>query len=244
MPQWERRRSVWDHDGVLYDCLKLSRLVRDNAFSTEYAARIADHEDGVQVIYTPNAESKPGRCLSGRITRPPSRSGHSRQELDAVHDGQRHWQSFRPVEIQDRVEAPEVALLDGSADADAGQELEQGPLRRLLQGLKPALPLRRLATLEKQAPEALHELRSNVRWVAPPTRRRCRAGKEARAAHFRVAAAGRALRAAVYHENEVRAAAGLTLVAGAVAFAFAYFDRQYIPLQVSRRSSSSSSSPG
>jgi Domain of unknown function (DUF4395) len=39
-------------------------------------------------------------------------------------------------------------------------------------------------------------------------------------------------RAAMVNENEVRAAAGLTMVAGAVAFSYAYFDRQYIPLQV------------
>jgi hypothetical protein len=39
-------------------------------------------------------------------------------------------------------------------------------------------------------------------------------------------------RPAVFNEIEVRAAAGLTMVAGAVAFAYAYFDRQYVPLQV------------
>jgi hypothetical protein len=49
---------------------------------------------------------------------------------------------------------------------------------------------------------------------------------------FAVAADGRELHAAVYDENEVRAAAGLTMVAGAVAFAYAYFDAQYVPLQV------------
>jgi hypothetical protein len=38
-------------------------------------------------------------------------------------------------------------------------------------------------------------------------------------------------RPTVVNENEVRAAAGLTMVAGAVAFSYAYFDRQYIPLQ-------------
>jgi intracellular septation protein A len=43
---------------------------------------------------------------------------------------------------------------------------------------------------------------------------------------------GRVLHAAVYNEHEVRAAAGLTMVAGAVAFAYAYFDKQYLPLQV------------
>lgn len=36
----------------------------------------------------------------------------------------------------------------------------------------------------------------------------------------------------VVNENEARAAAGLTMVTGAVAFSYAYFDKQYIPLQV------------
>ncbi len=39
-------------------------------------------------------------------------------------------------------------------------------------------------------------------------------------------------RPAVFNEIEVRAAAGLTMVIGAVAFAYAYFDKQYVPLQV------------
>jgi hypothetical protein len=43
---------------------------------------------------------------------------------------------------------------------------------------------------------------------------------------------GRELRGAVFNENEVRAAAGITLVIGAVAFSVAFFRRQYIPLQV------------
>jgi hypothetical protein len=43
---------------------------------------------------------------------------------------------------------------------------------------------------------------------------------------------GKELRAPVFDENEVRAAAGLTMVIGAVAFSFAYFDQNYIPLQV------------
>jgi hypothetical protein len=38
-------------------------------------------------------------------------------------------------------------------------------------------------------------------------------------------------RPVVFNEIEARAAAGLTMVAGAVAFSYAYFDRQYIPLQ-------------
>ncbi len=43
---------------------------------------------------------------------------------------------------------------------------------------------------------------------------------------------GKELHAAVFNENEVRAAAGLTMVIGAVAFAYAYFAQQYAPLQV------------
>jgi Domain of unknown function (DUF4395) len=42
---------------------------------------------------------------------------------------------------------------------------------------------------------------------------------------------GRELRGAVFNEHEVRAAAGITMVVGAVAFSFAYFRHQYIPLQ-------------
>jgi Domain of unknown function (DUF4395) len=43
---------------------------------------------------------------------------------------------------------------------------------------------------------------------------------------------GRDLRARVFNEREVRAAAGLTMVIGAVAFSYAYFTKQYLPLQV------------
>src|SRR3954451_12945118 len=43
---------------------------------------------------------------------------------------------------------------------------------------------------------------------------------------------GTAIDAAVFNEPQVRAAAGLTMVAGAVAFSFAYFNHQYIPLQI------------
>ncbi len=43
---------------------------------------------------------------------------------------------------------------------------------------------------------------------------------------------GTALQAAVFDENEVRAAAGLTMVLGAVAFGYAYFAAEYVPLQV------------
>ena len=45
-------------------------------------------------------------------------------------------------------------------------------------------------------------------------------------------AEGKELHAAVFNENEVRAAAGLTMVMGAVAFSYAYFAGNYVPLQV------------
>lgn len=43
---------------------------------------------------------------------------------------------------------------------------------------------------------------------------------------------GREVRAAVFDENQVRAAAGLTMVLGAVAFAYAYFAKVYVPIQI------------
>jgi hypothetical protein len=47
----------WDPEGVLGDSLSLSRLVRDNGFSKQYAARITDYEDGEQqVVYLPWSE--------------------------------------------------------------------------------------------------------------------------------------------------------------------------------------------
>ena len=47
-----------------------------------------------------------------------------------------------------------------------------------------------------------------------------------------VAVDGRERLAPVVNEREVRAAAGLTMAFGAVAFGYAYFTRQYIPLQI------------
>ena len=43
---------------------------------------------------------------------------------------------------------------------------------------------------------------------------------------------GKPLHAAVFNENQVRAAAGMTLVLGTVAFVYAYFAKIYIPIQV------------
>ena len=43
---------------------------------------------------------------------------------------------------------------------------------------------------------------------------------------------GKPLQAAVFNEHQVRAAAGMTLVLGTVAFVYAYFAKVYIPIQV------------
>jgi len=43
---------------------------------------------------------------------------------------------------------------------------------------------------------------------------------------------GKPIRAGVYDENQVRAAAGVTLALGAFAFVHAYFAQRYVPIQV------------
>jgi hypothetical protein len=42
---------------------------------------------------------------------------------------------------------------------------------------------------------------------------------------------GREVRAAVFNEVQVRAAAGITMAVGAVAFAYAYFEHEFIPIR-------------
>src|SRR5262245_15926650 len=42
---------------------------------------------------------------------------------------------------------------------------------------------------------------------------------------------GQAVRAGVFNEHQVRAAAGMTLALGAVAFVYAYFAKVYVPIQ-------------
>jgi hypothetical protein len=45
-PVYEQHPFAWDVDGVIITALQLSRLVRDNGYSPEFAARIVEHEDG------------------------------------------------------------------------------------------------------------------------------------------------------------------------------------------------------
>jgi hypothetical protein len=46
-----------------------------------------------------------------------------------------------------------------------------------------------------------------------------------------LSSAGKLVTAGVFDEHQVRAAAGLTLVAGAVAFVYAYIGKQYLPIK-------------
>lgn len=47
-----------------------------------------------------------------------------------------------------------------------------------------------------------------------------------------LAVEGRPITAGVFDERQVRAAAGITLVLGAVAFVYAYFAKEYLPIQL------------
>jgi hypothetical protein len=40
----------WDHDGTIHVAYQLSRLIRDNGYTTQFTARIVDHEDGAQQV--------------------------------------------------------------------------------------------------------------------------------------------------------------------------------------------------
>jgi hypothetical protein len=47
----------WDEDNLVFYTMVLSRLVRDNGYSLEYAARIVDHEDGAKQVIPVNAST-------------------------------------------------------------------------------------------------------------------------------------------------------------------------------------------
>jgi hypothetical protein len=46
----EQHHFSWDADGVVITALQLSRVVRDNGHSPEFAARIVEHEDGQKQV--------------------------------------------------------------------------------------------------------------------------------------------------------------------------------------------------
>lgn len=91
----EDHRFGWDPDHVLGDALMLSRLVRDNGFSMQWAARIIEYEDGQKsVIYTPGHEGKG----TYRLRR-------DREWLDGpeAEELARLFAAFRGAELPDRV---------------------------------------------------------------------------------------------------------------------------------------------
>jgi hypothetical protein len=47
---YQQHHFLWDVDGVIITALQLSRLVRDNGHSPEFAARIVDHQDGQKQV--------------------------------------------------------------------------------------------------------------------------------------------------------------------------------------------------
>jgi hypothetical protein len=47
---WEASLYGWDSDGVLGDVLAMSRLILDNGYSNEFAARVIERENGEQTV--------------------------------------------------------------------------------------------------------------------------------------------------------------------------------------------------
>ena len=82
--------------------------------------------------------------------------------------------------------------------------------------------------MDEVPPEVVDQIRASD----PGALGGARCGSRSASGISGLTADGKELHAAVFDENEVRAAAGLTMVIGAVAFAFAYFDENYVPLQV------------
>jgi hypothetical protein len=59
LDELEHRHFAWDTAGTLDDALILSRLIRDNGYSTQYAARLLDYEDGQRcIVYVLHREDK------------------------------------------------------------------------------------------------------------------------------------------------------------------------------------------
>jgi hypothetical protein len=59
LTELEPRRWGWDPGGLINDALAMSRLILDNGYSTDYAARIFDHANGEQQVMPPTWVSRP-----------------------------------------------------------------------------------------------------------------------------------------------------------------------------------------
>lgn len=91
----EDHRFHWDPDHVLGDALMLSRLIRDNGFSMQWAARIIEYKDDKKsVIYVPGHEGKGAYRLR-----------RDREWLDGpeTEERARLFAAFRASELPDRV---------------------------------------------------------------------------------------------------------------------------------------------
>lgn len=82
---WEQQRSRWDPEDVLSDALTMSRLIRDNGYSTRFAARITDFEGGEQtVVYTLGGGKSAYRLRRDRDWLDPSEGIELRNLLSAL----------------------------------------------------------------------------------------------------------------------------------------------------------------
>lgn len=63
---YEAARFGWDDGNLIFYATVLSRLIRDNGHSLEYAARVVDHEDGAQQVIPVTA---PGFVATYRLRR-------------------------------------------------------------------------------------------------------------------------------------------------------------------------------
>lgn len=79
----EPRRYVWDPLEVLQTAIALSRLVLDNGYSTEYAARVFDYENGEQRVVPMIAPSRTYRIRRARDWLTHEEAGQLRELLAA-----------------------------------------------------------------------------------------------------------------------------------------------------------------
>jgi hypothetical protein len=84
--EWKSRHSFqWDPEGVVSDALTMSRLIRDNGYSMQFAARLADFADGEQtVVYTLGGNKSAYRMRRDRDWLDPAEGAELRSLLAAL----------------------------------------------------------------------------------------------------------------------------------------------------------------
>ncbi|MGH2714900.1 MAG: hypothetical protein ACRDM7_13625 [Thermoleophilaceae bacterium] len=91
----EERHERWDPENIIYEAVALSRLARDNAYSTEYAARVVEYENGELSV----------RPFDGDLSRYAYSLGQDRDWLDA--EGAANLAALLAVFWSDEHELPE-----------------------------------------------------------------------------------------------------------------------------------------